>query len=250
MEELETHEEGQRKSKTPKTFWKSLSWIEIGAIIAPIIFIVYLHNSTALVLNYNNGNETRIINGIPNPPNTIIYPPNSYVPKSNVSNTQAVIGSAIYLICIGILLQRRLKQARRATPKEAMDDLSKQLKQLTHLPLADGTTIPITDNLKINLNPTFITRYYEESEGKRIAWRYAFDVLVEDKREDTKQYYRIYYHPWDWCWDGFFPINSALMGKDTCPDCGKEYNFKSLHSKLIRELRELKRGFSGGMGRI
>lgn len=250
-DEIESFQDEQKKPKTPKSFWKNLAWVEIFAISSMFIYLIYLQNTTDLVLNFNDGNETRVINGIANPPKTVLYPPNSFVPKSGVSNSQMIFGMILYSVVIAVLLANRMKQPTRATPKEAMDDLSKQLKQLRDLPLADGTTIPITDNLRIEIHPVFLTRYYETSENDRKEFRYTFQVIVKDRQEEVEYYYRAWYHPWTRYWDGLFPAKTLLSGKDACPNCGDEYNFKKISSKLIGELRELRRGFSGGgMGRM
>ena len=238
-------QEQQRKPRTPKSFWKELTWLEIGAIIAPVIFILYLHNSTALVLNFNDKNETRVINGIQNLPNTVLYPPNSYVPKAPVSNSQTYLGIIIYLVCIGILLQRRLKEKRRATPEEAMNDLAKQLKKLTNIPLADGSTIPITDSTRIYIHPHFITRY-KSTGDERKAFRYVFQVIVEDRTNDVELYYRAWYHPWDWFWDGFYPADTMLGDKDYCSKCGNEFDEKVILAERLREFRELRKGLGFG----
>lgn len=244
-EDLKTKQEEQRNPKTPKSFWKELTWVEMFAITAPIIFLIYLNQSTGLILNFNNQNETRIINGIQNLPNTILYPSNAFVPKAPVSNSQTAIGIILYIICIGILLKRRLKEKRRATPEEAMNDLSKQLKRLTNIPLADGTTVPITDNIKIYINPIFFTRYKSVGDERK-AFRYVFQIKVEDRINETEYYYKAWYHPWDWFWDGFYQSNTPLGDKDRCQYCGgTEYDEKVILSERLNEFRKLKKGLAG-----
>jgi len=118
-----------QEAKTPLKFWKELSWIEIGAVIAMIAFLIYLKNFTSLVPN-TSVNETRIINGVTYPPETLIYPPNAIVPKSSITNTQLFFGILIFAVVVLMLISKRLSVRRRATPKEAMDDISRQIKQL------------------------------------------------------------------------------------------------------------------------
>src|SRR3990167_1798357 len=100
------------KKLQPKSIWKELSYLEWAAILIVIGYFFYLNQSTALVLNYNN--ETK----------QVLYKPNDLVPKSNVSNSQTFFGIILYIICVGILLSKRIRSPRRATMKEALDDLS------------------------------------------------------------------------------------------------------------------------------
>ena len=55
-----------------KRVWKELSYFEIAMIIILIGYFIYLNNSTVLILNTNNGNDTRVINGVSYPPNTFL----------------------------------------------------------------------------------------------------------------------------------------------------------------------------------
>ena len=89
-----------------KKIWKELSYFEIFIIAISIGYMVYLNSSTSMVLNINNGDETRIINGVQNPPHTILYKPEDYVPKAGVSNTQMVFGIIINIFLISTLLSK------------------------------------------------------------------------------------------------------------------------------------------------
>lgn len=229
--------------KTPIAFWKELSLIEIGIILLFIGYMFHLNQTTALILNYNNGNSTRLINGISNAPNEVIYPPNAYVPKSNVSNTQTFVGIGLFLIIVIMLLAKRVATLKRATPKEAMDDLSKQIKQLKNIPLADGTTIPITNQLDIKITPQFLTRY-RTIGTERKEFRYPFLVIVKDKIDEVIYYFKAYYHPWTRYWDGFVETSRPLSERDQCPNCGKEYDERWIMGDDIQKFREIRRGIA------
>jgi len=237
----------QEQTKTPLKFWKALSWFEIGAVVSVIIFLFYLKTYTALVPNISL-NETRVINGISYPPNTLIYHPNSLVPKSNITNTQAFLGVLLFLIVVLMLLSKRISIRKRATMKEAMDDISKQIKQLKNITLADGSTIPITDDIDINLTPQFLSKYKTVGEVRE-AVKYAFLVYVTDKKNQVDYYFRAWYHPMERYWDGFFETKTPLSDVDKCSHCeGDLSDEKIIISEELSRLRELKKGL--GIGRI
>jgi len=235
------------EAKTPLKFWKELSWFEIGAIVSVIVFFFYLKNFTALVPNISL-NETRIINGISYPPNTLIYPPNALVPKSNVTNTQTFFGMLLFLIVVLMLITKRLSIRKRATMKEAMDDISKQIKQLKNITLADGTTIPITDDIDIKMTPQFLSKYKTVGEVREVV-KYAFLVYVIDRKNQVEHYFRAWYHPMNWYWDGFFETQTPLRDIDKCSHCGGELSDeKIITSEELSRLREVKKAL--GIGRL
>lgn len=228
------------QTKTPLKFWKELSWFEIGAIVLIIGFMIYLKNVTALVVNFNDSNETRVINNIQNPPNTILYAPNSLVPKSNISNTQLFFEILLFSIVVLMLLSKRVSLLKRATPKEAIDDLEKQMGQLKEITLADGTRIPVND-LDIKFTRQFTIKY-KTIGGERKESRYAFLVFIKDKKKQVEYYFRAHYHPWTRYWDGFFETPTPIQETDKCPNCGTEADEKIIMAEDLARLRELRRG--------
>ena len=235
-------DEQPQQTKTPVKFWKELSGFEIAAIALMIGFFIYIKSTTALVVNINNGNETRIINNVQNPPHTLLYPPNAFVPKSNVSNTQTFIGIMIFAIVVLMLLAKRVSMQRLATMKEAMDDLSRQLKQLKNITLSDGTTIPITDDIDIKITPQFYAKYKTVGNERKIV-RYSFLTMITNKKEGTEHYFRVWYQPWTRYWEGFFETAKSLQETDKCPHCGTEADEKVIIGEDLAKLRDLRKAF-------
>src|SRR3990167_10371994 len=130
-------EQEQIVTPKPRKIFKEFTYFEIGAIVVFLGFMIYLAYSTKPILNFNNTNETIVVNNIPIPSGQTLYPSNSFVPKSSISNSQLFFEIFLFVALVIILLGKRATISRRATPKEAMDDISKQLKQLTNIALAD-----------------------------------------------------------------------------------------------------------------
>lgn len=236
-------DETEKKVGVPK-IWQRLTWLEWGAIALLIGFIIYLHNVTGLVVNFNDTNETRIINSIPNPPNTVLYAPNSLVPKSSVTNTHVFVGILITLIAVVILLGKKIVQLRRATMFEAMRDLDKQIRELKTITLSDGRTMPITIKTHVTLTPIFMTRYRFMPQDDKPEFRYTFLVHVEDKLEEVTHLFKAWYHPWTRFWDGFYETTTSLSDRSRCKYCGgTEYDVKYMLSDDLLKLREVRRGF-------
>lgn len=244
-----------KRSFIPKVF-KQLRYEQIIAIAFFIGVLIYLRNSTSLVPNLvtcenatNTTCEPRVINGVTFPPNTILYPPNSYVPKAPISNTELVIAIILFLAVCYILLAREIGLMRRATMTEAMNDLDAQLHGLKTLKLKDGRTIPITSNIKITLTPQFVTRYrFISGKEDKPEFRYTFLVTVHDQIEEDTLYFRAWYHPWTRYWDGFFETATALSDRDRCQYCGKygEYDLKYLGTEDILKLKALRKELGRG----
>jgi len=220
------------KRPSPSSFWKELSIVEWVAIAVVIGYFFYLNQSTAYVVNFNN--ETQ----------QVLYASNDLVPKSNVSNSQTFFGILLFIVCILILLSKRLAHLKRATPKEALDDLSKQLKELKNVALADGTSITIQDNIKILPTPQFITRYKELGEESK-AFRYTFLVYLRDNYNEVTYYFRAWYHPWDRYWDGFYQTKTPIADRDRCPNCGSEYDIKVITTSDVQKAVALRKGLTG-----
>lgn len=229
------------QTKTPIKFWKEMSWFEIGAIAFFIIFLVYLKNTTALIANFNDSNETRVINNAQNPPNTILYAPNSLVPKSSISNTQLFFEVSLFAVVVLMLLSKRVSLLRRATPKEAISDLERQIGELKEITLADGTLIQIND-IDIKFTRQFTTKY-KTLGGERKESRYSFLMFVKNKKTHTEHYFRAHYHPWTRYWDGLFETINPIQETDKCPNCGTEADEKIIMAEDLARLRELRSAF-------
>lgn len=229
-----------KPESTGKTIWKATTWFERALIFSIIAYLLYLNSSTELILNFNEGNETRyIMGGVANLPNTVAFPPNSYVPKSNVSNTLTAIGIFLYCIAIYIILARKLAMKRRATMPEALEDTKLWIKNLKTIPTLEGSQIPL-EGLNISVEPIFMTRYDKTTSQEGNEFRYVFLVTVKDEYEETIRYYHSWYHPWTRYWDGFFPVKRELSRIDRCPRCGNEHDIAYLESEDIRKIKELK----------
>ena len=227
-----------QQKKTPKAFWKALSWIEIGAIILFAGYLFYLQSSTSLVLNYNNSTEPRVINNIPNPPDTLLYLPNSFVPKSGVSNSQLYIGLALFAVVVLLLIAKRLAELRRATPEEAIKDLDRQIRRLRNVTLGDGRTLVIDDTIDIKITNQFLTRYEQYGDSKPMEFRYSFLVFFKNKKDQMEHYFRAWYHPWTRFWDGFFETKKPIQETDYCPHCGNEYDKKVIPAEDLLRLKQ------------
>ena len=225
----------QMAEKKRKSLWdyvKELGSFERIMVVAVIGFIFYTNQSSVLVPNYNN--ET----------NSYLYTKETlYVPKSNITNSQTFFEVLLFITCIFFLLQKRVGILKRATPKEAMDDISLQLKEVKNIPLADGNTIALNDSTEINISPIFITRYMETGDERK-EFRYVFQCILTDHNLDTKHFFRAWYEPWNRHWDGFYESDTPLRQKDRCPDCGNEWDVKYLKSDDLRKIWELRKGTS------
>lgn len=232
VQEQPNVEATQQKQASAKSLWKEVKPFEWIIIIIVLGYFVYLNNATGLVINVNDGNETRIINGIPNPPNTILYEPNDYVPKSNVSNTQTGIGIFLTIILILVLLAKRISIPKRATIEEAIEDIADHLIKLKNLKntkitqTREGLKI-ISDFEEINLSYSFLTRY--KTIGDRSwAFRYTIHGVIYNKRSNIQDYYKFFYHPWSRYYDGMLKVAKELADEDRCPKCGSEYDEKPI----------------------
>lgn len=242
----------QKQELKPKNIWNELSFIEIGVIILAIGYFFYLNNSTALILNINLENQTRVINGVPNPPNTILYAPNDYVPKSNISNTQTFFGIVIIILLVVILLSKRISIPRRATIQEAIHDIANQLiktRQIKDAKLSttrNGLKI-ISDIEEIELTYNFLTRY--KSEGnRRWAFRYTIGVIITNREDNIPEYYKAFYHPWSRYWDGLVESITPLNDEDRCPKCGSDFDEKIVMAEDLIKYRHAK-SYVGEKGR-
>ena len=224
--------------ESPKTSstWshlKKTTWMQRFAIFAVIAFIIYLNQSTKLVPNFNNST------------NTYTYTQQTpFVPKSNVSNSQTAFGIIIFVLCLFLLFQAKISELLRATPKEAMDDLAIQLKELKNIPLADGTTIPLTDTTEIIISPHFFTRYLSVGTERK-EFRYVFCVIVKNHSQNLDYYYKAWYEPWKRLWDGFYPTTGPLSDKDRCPNCGNESDLKYITEDTLKSWFRVKKEISG-----
>lgn len=232
------------KQEKPESIWRRLSsmeWIAIGLLVG---FIFYLHNATGIVVNFNDTNQTRVINGVQNLPNTVIYSPNSFVPKSSVNNTHVFIGVLIVIIAVALLLAKKLIKIKRATMPEAMRDIDKNIRQLKTITLSDGRTLPITPRTDIKITPQFMTRYrFIGQNMEKPEFRYTFLVRVIDELEEISYMFKAWYHPWTRYWDGFYETAMPLSDKDRCIYCGgTEYDVKYILSDELMKFRELRRG--------
>ena len=222
------------------------TYFEIGIVVAMIGYFIYLSSSTSLVLNYNNAtNESRVINGVENKPGTILYGPNDYVPKSNVTNTQTFFGIAMFLIVVFVLTSKLVKAATRARIDEALKQIAdelikaKQLKDARITVIRDGIKI-ITDFTDIDLTYNFLTRYKAKGETRE-AFRYTICVVEHDKTNNTEQYYRAYYHPWTRYWDGLVKTDKGLFEIDQFPKCGDEYDEKIIIGEDVKKYSMIKK---------
>ena len=241
----------QKQEIRPKNIWKELAFIEIGIIILAVGYYFYLNNSTALILNFNNENTTRVVNGVPNPPNTVLYNSNDYVPKSNVSNTQTFFGITITLALVVILLTKRMQIPRRATIQEAIHDIASQLikiRQLKDVKIsATRQGLLITSDLEvIELKYNFLTRYKTEG-SRRWAFRYTIGVIITDKEDDVPVYYKAFYHPWSRYWDGLVETTKWLNDEDRCPRCGSDYDEMIVMAEDLMKWKHA-RGYVGEKG--
>ena len=225
-----------------KKIWKELSYFEIFIIAISIGYMVYLNSSTSMVLNINNGDETRIINGVQNPPHTILYKPEDYVPKAGVSNTQMVFGIIINIFLISTLLAKRVTSGKRATILEALEDISNNLIKARNLKDARITStknaLQISTDLEdINLTYNFLTRY--RSIGTVAdAFKYVIGVEIIDKADNTSEYFKAHYNPKLRYWDGFLKMAKELSEQDQCPKCGNDYDERLIMGQDIRDFRE------------
>lgn len=241
----------QKQEVKPKSIWKEMSYTEIALIVLAVGYLFYLNNSTALVLNLNSGNETRIINGIQNPPNTVLYRENDYVPKSNVSNTQAFFGAVIILALVTALLSKIINIPKRATIQEAIEDTAKQIIKIRNIegasisPTKNGLKI-ISDIEEIEMFCEFLTRYKSDNDG-RWAFRYTIKVVITNKEDNVQEYYKAFYHPWSRFWDGLLATSKGLSDEDRCPKCGSEYDERIVSSKDLLAFRAA-RHFAGEKG--
>jgi len=246
--EIESHPKQEIK---PKTIWKELSYLEIGVIALAIGYFFYLNNLTSLVLNMNIENDTRIINGVSNPPNTVLYRANDFVPKSSVSNTHTFFGISIILILVILLLSKRFKILRRATIHEAINDISSQLIAVRQLkgaslhPIKNGLRI-ISDLEEIDLTYEFLTRYKTVGD-KKWAFRYTIKVIITNKEEGVAEYYKAFYHPWSRYWDGLVETKKSLSDEDRCPKCGSDYDEKMIIAEDLLKYRRA-RAYIGEKG--
>ena len=245
----EQNPEALKDSMKPKKLWKELSFFEIGLIIAMVWYFFYIANSTSLIVNINDGNSTRVINGVPNPPGTLAFGANDLVPKSNVSNSQVFFGIILFLVTIYVILSKVIKSSRRATIEEALEDISKQLISVRHMKQAKIYSIKnglkiTSEHEEIELTHSFITRY-EEKGGEKLAFRYTINCKVHDKIEDSDEHYRAHYHPWSRYWDGFIRSESELEQQDQCPRCGKEYDVLVVLSDDLKKIKAAKEYIPG-----
>lgn len=228
----------------PKKIWKELSALEIALIIINIGYLIYLNYSTDLIPNLNSGNETRIINGVQNPPNTILYSTNSFVPKSNVSNTQTFFGIVLLSILIFSFLSKKIGFGR-ATIEEAIEDIANQListKKIKDVQIAttkQGLKIE-TDFETIEIFTNFLTRYRHIMEVSE-AFKYVINVEITDKHDGTREYYKAHYHPMTRYWDGLIKSERELSESDQCPKCGKEYDVRVIPSQELIDKRIAKK---------
>lgn len=239
---------------TPKRFWEELSPTEWVAIAAVIFYLFYLNYSTGYVTNLNSGNESIIINGVEVQPGQVLYGPQDFVPQSNVSNTQTFFGIILVFILVAVLVSRRMSMKRRATIQEAVDEIAAQLIQARNLKDAKITLtrngmVITTDIEVIELTHEFLTRY--KSKGnEREAFRYTIHAIITDRRDGIPQYYKTYFHPWTWYWDGYVRVVKALSEEDRCPNCGTEYDEKIVMADDLLKLREAKKAIGGAGGKM
>ena len=234
----------QSKEATPQSILKELKLFEWIIVIIIVGYFIYLNSTTSLVININDGNETRVINGIPNPPHTVLYEPNDYVPKSNVSNTQTFVGILLVAILIVVLLAKRIRTLKRATIQEAIDDIAEQLIKLRNMKNArttqtkDGLKI-ISDIEEIELTYNFLTRY-KTIEDRSWAFRYSIHVNIFDKTNNTHQYKLAYYHPWSRYFDGMVSVKKELSRDDKCSKCGSESDEKMVIGSDLMKFKQAK----------
>ena len=229
--------EEPQKNSTWNTL-KETTWLQRFAILAVIGFMIYLNQSTKMVPNFNNSTNTHLY--------TEQTP---FVPKSGVSNSQMAFGIILFILCLFILLATKISELRRATPKEAMDDLSRQIKELKNVPLLDGTTIPLTDSTKIEILPIFFTRYLSVGTERK-EFRYVFSSIIKDHSTELEHYHNFWYEPWKRLWDGFYPTTGPLSGKDRCPNCGNESDLKYITEETLKSWFRIRKEVSGQGGMI
>jgi len=209
-----------------KKIWSDTGWTEKILIVVLIGYFVYLNQATALVLNINDQETPRMINGIPNEPNTLLYLPQDYVPKSNVSNTQMFIGIILSALLSFILLSKKALKDR-AEISEALSDIANQIIKTKNIKDAkinaskDGLIIR-TDVEEICLTNYFLTRYRFIGNVTE-AFEYVISVEIKDN-EGNIDYYKAHYNPLTRYLDGLIKTTKELKEEDQCPRCGKEYD--------------------------
>lgn len=243
-----------KKDPTYKKLWKEISWGERFMVGLMIAFMIYLNYSTELVPNTTGANETRTINGVTFPPKSIIYQPQDYVPKSHVSNTQTFLGVLLFLLVVIMLLSKRANILRRATIKEAIEDLGNQLIEIRNI--KDAQISLVKDGLKItsdleeiDLTYLFLTRYKSKG-GEREAFRYVIKVVIRNKSDETEDLYKAYYQPMTRYWDGLVPTTHELSEADRCPKCGNDFDELIIISEDLMKLKRAKDAVGGTKGLI
>jgi len=197
--------------------------MQIGFIIAIVIYIIVLAKTTAPVPNYDNDTGTyHYLEGEPIPPN---YVDSTYL-------TIALV------LLAGLVMSFVTKEVRRDLMdiEEARNIVNTYLKDKKSITTDTGDIIEMGD---CKIDPNFIPRD-EIIKNERRIFEYVLQMTITDSIGNERYVKcRVKCNPPSM--GGFTEIDEPLSDKDKCSKCGDEFDVKLVDSEEVKMYKHLKK---------